>query len=115
VKEVYTSAADGHIVGGGNIFRGTPQKSLSIDRHRPTTWHAFHRHQWAALQDALEKQASFLACKAPSNAPGRRPFIRRRAMLILKGPRLILPRHRTLFSTDTAAPLRAMEIKANSS
>jgi uridylate kinase len=75
------------IVGGGNIFRGTRQKQLAIDR----AMSAIEMHQVAE------------------------PFIRRRATRHLEKERVVIFAAGTgnpYFSTDTAAALRAMEIKA---
>ena len=55
------------IVGGGNIFRGTRQKSLSIDRATGDYMGMLATViNGLALQDALEKQGVLRACKARS-------------------------------------------------
>ncbi len=105
------------VVGGGNIFRGTRQKSLAIDRAT-----ADHMGMLAtvmnglALQDALEKQGCFTRLmSAIEMHQVAEPFIRRRAARHLEKGRVVILAAGTgnpYFSTDTAAALRAMEIKA---
>jgi len=105
------------VVGGGNIFRGTRQKSLAIDRAT-----ADHMGMLAtvinglALQDALEKQGCFTRLmSAVEMSRVAEPFIRRRATRHLEKGRMVIFAAGTgnpYFSTDTAAALRAMEIKA---
>ncbi|MBI3406260.1 MAG: UMP kinase [Acidobacteria bacterium] len=105
------------IVGGGNIFRGTRQKSLAIERAT-----ADHMGMLAtvinglALQDALEKQGCFTRLTtAIEMHQVAEPFIRRKAVRHLEKGRVVIFAAGTgnpYFSTDTAAALRAMEIKA---
>jgi uridylate kinase len=105
------------VVGGGNIFRGTRQKALAIDRAT-----ADHMGMLAtvinglALQDALEKQGCFTRLlSAIEMHQVAEPFIRRRATRHLEKKRVVIFAAGTgnpYFSTDTAAALRAMEIKA---
>src|SRR5579872_4734228 len=106
------------MVGGGNIFRGTRQKSLSIDRAT-----ADHMGMLAtvinglALQDALEKQGVHTRLQSAIEMHQvAEPFIRRRAARHLEKGRVVIFAAGTgnpYFSTDTAAALRAMEIKAD--
>jgi len=105
------------MVGGGNIFRGTRQKELAIDR--PT---ADQMGMLAtvinglALQDALEKQGCFTRLMSAIDLQQvAERFIRRRATRHLEKGRVVIFAAGTgnpYFSTDTAAALRAMEIKA---
>jgi uridylate kinase len=105
------------VVGGGNIFRGTRQKNLAIERAT-----ADHMGMLAtvmnglALQDALEKIGCFTRLmSAVSMHQVAEPFIRRRATRHLEKGRIVIFAAGTgnpYFSTDTAAALRAMEIKA---
>ncbi len=105
------------VVGGGNIFRGTRQKSLAIERST-----ADHMGMLAtvinglALQDALEKMGCFTRLmSAVEMQRVAEPFIRRRATRHLEKGRVVIFAAGTgnpYFSTDTAAALRAMEIKA---
>src|ERR1700693_36972 len=105
------------VVGGGNIFRGTRQKSLGIERATgdymgmlATVINAL------ALQDALEKQnCKTRLMSAIEMHQVAEPFIRRRATRHLEKGRIVILAAGTgnpYFSTDTAAALRAMEIKA---
>jgi uridylate kinase len=105
------------IVGGGNIFRGTRQKELTIDRATGD-----HMGMLAtvinglALQDALEKAGcTTRLMSAIEMHQVAEPFIRRRAARHLEKDRVVIFAAGTgnpYFSTDTAAALRAMEIKA---
>src|SRR6201981_1604006 len=106
------------IVGGGNIFRGTRQKSLSIDRATGDYMGMLATViNGLAWQDALEKQGVVTRLlSAIAMAQVAEPFIRRRAMRHLEKGRVVIFAAGTgnpYFSTDTAAALRAMEIKAN--
>src|SRR6201988_104592 len=106
------------MVGGGNIFRGARQKGFEIDRATgdymgmlATVINAL------ALQDALEKDGVFTrVLSAIEMHEVCEPFIRRRAMRHLEKDRVVIFGAGTgnpYFSTDTAAALRAMEIKAD--
>ena len=106
------------IVGGGNIFRGTRQKSLSIDRATGDYMGMLATViNGLALQDALVKQGVVTRLlSAIDMAQVAEPFIRRRAMRHLEKGRVVIFAAGTgnpYFSTDTAAALRAMEIKAH--
>jgi uridylate kinase len=69
-----------------------------------------------ALQDALEKQGAFTRVQSAIEMNQvAEPFIRRRAIRHLEKGRIVIFAGGTgnpYFSTDTAASLRAMEIKA---
>ena len=106
------------MVGGGNIFRGGRQKGFEIDRATgdymgmlATVINAL------ALQDALEKEGVFTrVLSAIEMRQVSEPFIRRRAIRHLEKARVVIFAAGTgnpYFSTDTAAALRAMEIKAD--
>jgi uridylate kinase len=106
------------MVGGGNIFRGTRQKSMAIDRATADYMGMLATViNGMALQDSLEK----LGChtrlmSAISMSQVAEPFIRRRAARHLEKGRVVIFAAGTgnpYFSTDTAAALRAMEIKAD--
>ena len=118
IKEVHELGVDvAIVVGGGNIFRGTRQKALAIDRAT-----ADHMGMLAtvmnglALMDALEKIGCYTRLmSAVSMHQVAEPFIRRRATRHLEKRRVVIFAAGTgnpYFSTDTAAALRAMEIKA---
>jgi uridylate kinase len=105
------------VVGGGNFFRGVAQQAIDMDRVA-----ADHMGMLStvinaiALQDAIEKQG--LVCRVMSAIAMHQvsePYIRRRAMRHLEKGRVVIFAAGTgnpYFSTDTAASLRAMEIKA---
>ena len=106
------------IVGGGNIFRGTRQKSLSIDRATGDYMGMLSTViNGLALQDALEKQGVWTRLQSAIEMHQvAEPFIRRRATRHLEKGRVVIFAAGTgnpYFSTDTAAALRAMEIKAH--
>src|ERR1700751_5670302 len=105
------------MVGGGNIFRGTRQKSLAIDRATADYMGMLATViNGLALQDALEKQGAHTrVLSAIDMRQVAEPFIRRRATRHLEKGRIVIFAAGTgnpYFSTDTAAALRAMEIKA---
>ena len=119
LKEVHQLGVEIAImVGGGNIFRGARQKGFEIDRSTgdymgmlATVINAL------ALQDALEKEGVFTrVLSAIEMRQVSEPFIRRRAIRHLEKQRIVIFGAGTgnpYFSTDTAAALRAMEIKAD--
>jgi uridylate kinase len=106
------------VVGGGNFFRGVAEQAREMDRVS-----ADHMGMLAtvinalALQDALEKQGVFTrVISAIEMNQVAEPFIRRRAIRHLEKNRAVVFAAGTgnpYFSTDTAASLRAMEIKAD--
>jgi uridylate kinase len=118
VKEVHDLGVEvALIVGGGNIFRGGRQHGLGIDRATGDYMGMLATVlNGLALQDALEKAG----CKtrlmsAIEMHQVAEPFIRRRATRHLEKQRVVIFAAGTgnpYFSTDTAAALRAMEIKA---
>jgi len=106
------------VIGGGNIFRGIAASSRGMDRA-----HADYMGMLAtvinalALQDALEhvgvltRVATAIEMRAVAE-----PFIRRRAVRHLEKGRVVVFAAGTgnpYFTTDTAAALRAMEMKAD--
>jgi uridylate kinase len=101
----------------GNIFRGARQKAMGIERATADYMGMLATViNGLALQDALEK----IGCQtrlmsAIEMHQVAEPFIRRRATRHLEKGRVIILAAGTgnpYFSTDTAAALRAMEIKA---
>src|SRR5271165_3250767 len=105
------------VVGGGNFIRGVAASAMGIDRvvadnmgMLATVINAL------ALQDALEKKGSQTrVVTAIEMREIAEPFIRRRAIRHLEKKRVVVFAGGTgnpYFSTDTAAALRAMEIKA---
>ncbi len=106
------------MVGGGNIFRGTRQRELSIDRATGDYMGMLATViNGLALQDALEKAGCYTRLlSAIEMHQVAEPFIRRRATRHLEKGRVVIFAAGTgnpYFSTDTAAALRAMEIKAD--
>jgi uridylate kinase len=106
------------MVGGGNIFRGARQKGFEIDRATgdymgmlATVLNAL------ALQSALENVGVHTRVQSAIEMHQVcEPFIRRRATRHLEKGRVVIFAAGTgnpYFSTDTAAALRAMEIKAD--
>ena len=106
------------VVGGGNFFRGVADQARDMDRVS-----ADHMGMLSTvinalgLQDALEKQGVYTrVMSAIEMNQVAEPFIRRRAMRHLEKGRVVIFAAGTgnpYFSTDTAASLRAMEIKAD--
>ncbi|MGE5645418.1 MAG: UMP kinase [Acidobacteriota bacterium] len=106
----------GIVVGGGNFFRGVAA-AKNMDRVT-----ADHMGMLAtvinalALQDALEQQGvPTRVMTAIEMRPVAEPYIRRRAVRHLEKGRVVIFAAGTsnpYFSTDTAATLRALEIKA---
>jgi uridylate kinase len=106
------------VIGGGNLFRGLAASAKGMDRATAdymgmlaTVINAL------ALQDALEhigvptRVASAIEMRAVAE-----PFIRRRAVRHLEKGRAVIFAAGTgnpYFTTDTAAALRAMEMKAD--
>ena len=119
VKEVVDMGVQvGIVIGGGNIFRGVSQGAAGMDRANAdymgmlaTVINAL------ALQDALEQQDVVTrVVTAIEMRAVAEPFIRRRAIRHLEKGRVIVFGAGTgnpYFSTDTAAALRVMEIKAD--
>src|ERR1700685_2843490 len=105
------------IVGGGNIFRGARQHGLTIDRATGDYMGMLATVlNGLAMQDALEKAGcQTRLMSAIEMHQVAEPFIRRRATRHLEKHRVVIFAAGTgnpYFSTDTAAALRAMEIKA---
>jgi uridylate kinase len=107
----------GIVVGGGNIFRGVAAAAQKMDRVT-----ADHMGMLAtvinslALSDALEQIGiPTRVMSAIEMHQVAEPYIRRRAIRHLEKGRLVIFAAGTsnpYFSTDTAATLRALEIKA---
>jgi uridylate kinase len=105
------------VVGGGNIFRGVSASAGKMDRAAAdyigmlaTVMNA------VVLQDALEKAGVFTRVMSAINIPQlAEPFIRRRAIRHLEKKRVVILAAGTgnpYFTTDSAAALRALELKA---
>src|SRR5271165_4281434 len=125
VKELAREVSDvsaagveiGVVVGGGNIFRGVAAAAQKMDRVT-----ADHMGMLAtvinslALSDALEQIGiPTRVMSAIEMHQLAEPYIRRRAIRHLEKGRMVIFAAGTsnpYFSTDTAATLRALEIKA---
>ena len=105
------------VIGGGNIFRGLAASARGMDRSTgdymgmlATVINAL------ALQDALEHNGvATRVLTAIEMRSVAEPFIRRRAVRHLEKGRVVVFAAGTgnpYFTTDTAAALRAMEMKA---
>jgi|SRR5687768_8005168 len=106
------------VVGGGNIFRGVSKSAGKMDRSAAdyigmlaTVMNA------VVLQDALEKVGVNTRVMSAIDIPQlAEPFIRRRAVRHLEKSRVVIFAAGTgnpYFTTDSAAALRALEIKAD--
>ncbi len=106
------------VVGGGNIFRGVSKSAGNMDRSAAdyigmlaTVMNA------VVLQDALEKVEVQTRVMSAIDIPQlAEPFIRRRAVRHLEKARVVIFAAGTgnpYFTTDSAAALRALEIKAD--
>jgi uridylate kinase len=106
------------VIGGGNIFRGLAASARGMDRATADYMGMLATIINAlALQDALEQQGVVTrVVTAIEMRAIAEPFIRRRAIRHLEKGRVVVFGGGTgnpYFSTDTAAALRAMEIKAD--
>jgi len=119
IKEVVEMGVQlGVVVGAGNIFRGLGADAYGIERTS-----ADYMGMLAtvinslALQSALEKQdVSTRVQSAIEMKEVAEPYIQRRAIRHLEKGRVVIFAAGTgnpYFTTDTAASLRAVEIKAN--
>ena len=106
------------VVGGGNIFRGVSKSAGNMDRSSAdyigmlaTVMNA------VVLQDALEKLDVYTRVLSAIDIPQlAESFIRRRAIRHLEKGRVVIFAAGTgnpFFTTDSAAALRALEIKAD--
>lgn len=119
IKAVHELGVDvAVVVGGGNIFRGVSKSAGNMDRAAAdyigmlaTVMNA------VVLQDALEKVDVITRVMSAIDIPQlAEPFIRRRAVRHLEKQRVVIFAAGTgnpYFTTDSAAALRALEIKAD--
>ena len=106
------------VIGGGNIFRGLAASARGMDRTTADNMGMLATVMNAlALSDALERQgAATRVLTAIEMRTVAEPFIRRRAIRHLEKGRVVLFAAGTgnpYFTTDTAAALRAMEVRAD--
>jgi uridylate kinase len=106
------------VVGGGNFFRGVEEQAREMDRVSADNMGMLSTVINAiALQDAIEKRG--VQCRVMTAVLMNQvaePYIRRRAVRHLEKRRVVIFAAgigNPFFSTDTAAGLRAMEIKAD--
>ncbi|HEY4302977.1 MAG TPA: UMP kinase [Gemmatimonadaceae bacterium] len=118
VSVVRTGASVGMVIGGGNIVRGSQLSKTGMDRVAAdymgmlgTVINAM------AVQDVLERKGiDTRVMTAIRMEEIAEPYIRRRALRHLEKNRVTIFAAGTgnpYFSTDTAAVLRAIQIKAN--
>ena len=118
VKEVRALGVEVAIViGGGNIYRGVAASAQGMDRASADYMGMLATViNGLALQDALEKIGVFTrVMSAIEMHQVAEPYIRRRAVRHLEKKRVVIFAAGTgnpYFTTDTAAALRANEIKA---
>ena len=113
-----TGVQIGVVVGGGNIFRGLAGAAEGMDRAQSDYMGMLATViNSLALQDSLEKTG--MPTRVMTGFEIRHvaePYIRRRAIRHLEHSRIVIFAAGTgnpYFSTDTAAALRAMEIRAS--
>jgi uridylate kinase len=126
VHEIAAEIAEAHalgteiaiVVGGGNFFRGVAEQAKHMDRVSADNMGMLATViNSLAVQDAIEKQG--LHCRVMSAIQMHQvcePYLRRRAVRHLEKGRVIICAAGTgnpYFSTDSAASLRAAEIKAD--
>jgi len=118
VSEVVKAGVQvGLVVGGGNFFRGVAAAARNMDRVS-----ADHMGMLATVINALALQDAIEKCGIPTRVMTAiemhavaEPYIRRRAMQHFEKGRLVIFAAGTsnpYFSTDTAATLRGLEVRA---
>ena len=119
IKDIHVEDIQiGIVIGGGNIFRGVSSENEGMDRvsgdyigMMATIMNS------VALQNELEKiECDTRVMSALSIRQLAEPYIRRRATRHLEKSRIVIFAGGTgnpYFTTDTAAALRAIEIKAD--
>jgi uridylate kinase len=119
IKQVYDLGIQvAVVVGGGNIFRGVSVSAGNMDRSSADYIGMLATvMNGVVLQDALEKTGIQTRVLSAIDIPQlAEPFIRRRAIRHLEKSRIVIFAAGTgnpFFSTDSAAALRALEIKAD--
>jgi uridylate kinase len=105
------------VVGGGNIFRGVSKSAGNMDRSSADYIGMLATvMNGVVLQDALEKVDVYTRVMSAIDIPQlAEPFIRRRAIRHLEKGRVVIFAAGTgnpYFTTDSAAALRALEVRA---
>jgi uridylate kinase len=119
IKEVLALGVQvGVVVGGGNIFRGLAASGRGVDRAM-----ADYAGMLATVINSLMLQSALETLKVTTRVQSAlemkavaEPFIQRRAIRHLEKGRVVIFAGGTgnpFFTTDTAAALRAVEIKAD--
>jgi len=108
----------GIVIGGGNIYRGLSASQQGVDRVTGDTMGMLATIiNSLAIQNALEKRGIFTRVQTAIKMDEvAEPFIQRRAVRHLEKKRVVIFSGGTgspYFTTDTAAALRAIEIKAD--
>ncbi len=108
----------GVVIGGGNLFRGMAASAKGMERATADYMGMLATViNGLALQDSLEKSGiNTRVLTAIEMRAVAEPFIRRRAVRHLEKGRVVVFAAGTgnpYFTTDTAAALRAMEMKAD--
>ncbi|MBI4547114.1 MAG: UMP kinase [Ignavibacteriae bacterium] len=108
----------GIVIGGGNIYRGVENSSDGIEKVTGDQMGMLATIiNGLALQSALENRGVFTRLLSPLKMEEiAEPFIRRRAIRHIEKGRVVIFGAGTgnpYFTTDTAAALRAVEIKAD--
>ncbi len=119
VAEVYEMGVEiAMVIGGGNIFRGISSSARGMDRAS-----ADYMGMLATVMNALALQDRLEGLGIPTRVMSAitmrevaEPYIRRRAIRHLEKKRIVICAAGTgnpYFTTDTAAALRAMELKTD--
>ncbi len=106
------------VIGGGNIFRGISGAARGMDRAQ-----ADYMGMLATVMNALAMQSALEKCKVETRVQSAipmasvcEPYIRRRAERHMEKGRVVIFAAGTgnpFFTTDTAAALRAVEMKCD--
>ncbi|MBN8891478.1 MAG: UMP kinase [Rhodospirillales bacterium] len=106
------------VIGGGNIFRGVSAAASGMDRAQ-----ADYMGMLATVMNALAMQNALEQCSVPTRVQSAipmasvcEPYIRRRAERHMEKGRVVIFAAGTgnpFFTTDTAAALRAAEMKCD--
>ena len=118
LKIVKLTTEIGIVIGGGNIYRGLSASKQGIDRVTGDQMGMLATViNSLALQNALEKKGIYTRVQSAIKMDEiSEPFILRKALRHLEKRRVVIFSSGTgspYFTTDTAAALRAIEIKAD--
>ncbi len=118
LKLVKLKVEIGIVIGGGNIYRGLSAQKQGIDRVTGDQMGMLATViNSLALQNALEKRKIYTRVQSAIKMDEiAEPFILRKALRHLEKKRVVIFSSGTgspYFTTDTAAALRAIEIKAD--